>query len=69
MTASTILLLAYAMVTIFFLLRTHEEGEISGAGWDRSRIAGLMACVAWPVVLVVVAAVVFRASRSTRVSA
>lgn len=50
---------------IFALVQTYFEGWLADASWDVHRIAGLLACTIWPV-LVIGLAVYFLFMRISR---
>ena len=44
----------YSSIAIGFLTATYIEGRWQAAGWDLARVSGLLACLAWPVLLIIV---------------
>lgn len=53
----------YFSVTLFFMAMTYLEGEHRRASWTTARIAGLTLCLAWPALIVIVAAIADMQSR------
>lgn len=43
----------YSSIAIGFLTATYIEGRWQAAGWDLARVAGLLSCLAWPVLLII----------------
>ncbi|HEV7309727.1 hypothetical protein [Ensifer sp.] len=43
---------AYSLTALFLLAMTFLEGMQGRAGWNIYRIAGLLACLVWPVLFV-----------------
>jgi predicted anti-sigma-YlaC factor YlaD len=46
--------LAYGATTLAYLVPTYIEGERTGGQWSPHRIAGLVFCLFWPLLTVVV---------------
>ncbi len=46
--------LVYCLITLIFLTMTYLEGWHSGEGWDLPRVAGLLLCTVWPVMIALV---------------
>ena len=46
--------LAYGATTLIYLAPTYIEGERVGGQWSAHRIAGLVLCLFWPVLTVIV---------------
>jgi K+ transporter len=44
---------AYAGVALLFAVATYVEGWGRRDGWDRQRIAGLVSCIFWPLLIVI----------------
>ena len=43
----------YVSVAVGFLTATYLEGRHNGDVWDWQRLAGLLACLVWPILLFV----------------
>ncbi|SES36535.1 hypothetical protein [Rhizobium sp. NFR03] len=57
----TILLALYTLVTLFFLETTFREGEMAQVkSWDIMRVAGLLYCLAWPLMILHVTILAYR---------
>lgn len=57
----TILLALYTLVTLFFLETTFREGEMAQVkSWDIMRVAGLLYCLAWPLMILHVTIFAYR---------
>lgn len=46
--------LVYGLVTLMFVTMTYLEGWHSRQGWDFARVAGLLLCTVWPLLIVLV---------------
>ena len=44
----------YAFIAFWFGYYTFAEGSNARSGWDKARLAGLFACVFWPLLIVAV---------------
>lgn len=63
----TILLSLYTLVALFFLETTFREGEMAQTkGWDIMRVAGLLYCLAWPLLILHVSIVAYRDRHARR---
>lgn len=57
----TILLALYTLVTLLFLETTFREGEMAQVkSWDIMRVAGLLYCLAWPLMILHVTILAYR---------
>ncbi|OBZ94406.1 hypothetical protein ADU59_17215 [Pararhizobium polonicum] len=56
--------LFYTLICLFFLDNTYREGEMAGNGWDGMRVLGLVLCLVWPLLLVHVIILVYRARQT-----
>ncbi|CZT33326.1 hypothetical protein [Rhizobium sp. 9140] len=57
----TILLALYTLVTLFFLETTFREGEMAQVkSWDILRVAGLLYCTIWPLMVLHVTILAYR---------
>ncbi|NHT76019.1 hypothetical protein C8J35_10522 [Rhizobium sp. PP-F2F-G38] len=57
----TILLALYTLVALFFLETTFREGEMAQVkGWDILRVAGLLYCMIWPLMVLHVTILAYR---------
>jgi N-acetylglucosaminyldiphosphoundecaprenol N-acetyl-beta-D-mannosaminyltransferase len=49
---ASVLFAGYVIVAAVFLFQTFKEGQMHASGWDWARIAGMLLCLVWPVIIV-----------------
>ncbi len=61
---SYILSTLYGGIALLFLDSSFREGELDGGTWDAMRVAGLLLCLVWPLLILYV---IFSALRQKQI--
>lgn len=51
-TFATLALIVYGLIALVFLENTFREGHVRERAWDMPRVAGLLLCLVWPLLLI-----------------